>query len=551
MSNEETKLAIKHDEIKDEKLIDYIQTYKKVFPSYLARYISGMLGYKYSEEQIIGNDGKEVMVKTFFKDLEEAVAEKEVFYLRIELYELFSKMIDFENTNIGVVFKLEIDKEQQKLLEKMENLKRKVQLFVSYYNLPDIEWIRDAKNIEMFNYEDEDISVEEIIEGYNSFKKYNKEIDIRDIHEWDIAFDFFVKNRCKITDSNKLKHFIKIQKWIEEAKYDHIKPTVLINILDIENFSEDDIKEISEIGKKYEICLKTESIAEINDNIIKKLNARCVEINKAENIVSQKLPIEKYKKIRSILEQVVEGIDCQSSEEQKFKVVYTRLAHMLTYDDEAAEDGTQYAEENTYKSRNLENGLLLGKCICVGYAEILKQALSLVEIKSHVITNGEHTWNVIQINGEWYNADLTWDYEYIRNNLPPRFCLKNDKDFINKCETEEGHKLYGKPVYKCEMPSMEIYPELKKNIIQYKIKKMVKYIKSNVFKLPKAILKIFSRQKPMLPQTEAPKEDNTGKEDFRASLTKDVPNQQEQAESRGERKEGSEIEGKKDNFEGR
>lgn len=554
MSN--VKLAIKYDEIKDEKLIDFIKTYKKVFSSYLSRYISEMLGYQYIDEQITYMDGTEVTVKEFLKDLQENISEGEVLYIRMELLELLDSMIDYENTNIGVTFKLEIDKEQQELLKKLENSKKKMYLEISPYESPDIEWLRDEKNIEISNIENDNTTVEEVIKRYNLFKKYNEEDHLFDYREWKIAFEFLVKKRCMITNSAEITQFIKLKKWLANREFKLENAKVLIDIVDIQNFTEEDIKQVFEIGKKDAICLRADTIAEINDNIIEDLNVSYVEINKPENILSQKLSTEKYKKIRSILEQLVEGIDIASSEEQRFKKVYTKLAHMLTYDDEAAQDGTTYAEENAYKSRNLENGLLLGKCVCVGYAEILKQALSLAGIESHVILNGKHSWNVVKINGAWYNTDLTWDYEDIRNNLPPRFCLKSDEDFINECEDEEekeDHEPDVKSIYKCEMPSMEIYPELKKNIIPYKIKKMAETIKSVAFKLlegPKAIIKNFSRKKTMLPEADAEKEDNTSKEDFRASLTKDVPNQEEQKDFTG-RKQELQIKKQKDNFEGR
>ena len=73
-------------------------------------------------------------------------------------------------------------------------------------------------------------------------------------------------------------------------------------------------------------------------------------------------------------------------------------------------------------SRNLRNGLIEGTAVCSGYSEILRNALSLVGIKSKMVTGrcfndpdfGErHVWNAVELedNGtkKWYYTDLTWD----------------------------------------------------------------------------------------------------------------------------------------------
>ncbi len=55
--------------------------------------------------------------------------------------------------------------------------------------------------------------------------------------------------------------------------------------------------------------------------------------------------------------------------------------------------------------------LVLGKCVCQGYAEAAKAILDRLGI-TNILTLSEkanHIWNTILIDGKWYNMDITWD----------------------------------------------------------------------------------------------------------------------------------------------
>lgn len=54
-----------------------------------------------------------------------------------------------------------------------------------------------------------------------------------------------------------------------------------------------------------------------------------------------------------------------------------------------------------------------------------------------------HAWVKTKLNGKWYNADPTWDADYIRNGLEPTHALKTDEE----CKLE--NKLYN-PGPKCD-----------------------------------------------------------------------------------------------------
>lgn len=133
-----------------------------------------------------------------------------------------------------------------------------------------------------------------------------------------------------------------------------------------------------------------------------------------------------YIYIRDTLDRVVRGINPTDSDIDKFTTIYTRLADSISYDYDAIshDDLTSalYYSRRMNECRNLKEGIIEGKTVCAGYADILRNALSLVGIRSRLVTgnckSGDnstgHAWNQIEIkdehgNGKWYNTDLTWD----------------------------------------------------------------------------------------------------------------------------------------------
>lgn len=132
---------------------------------------------------------------------------------------------------------------------------------------------------------------------------------------------------------------------------------------------------------------------------------------------------------------------------------------------------------------NLEGGLVQGFSVCEGYAKILHEALNMVGIDSKIILgysthscddndhpwnqiedNG-HAWNQVKINGTWYNTDLTWDTNYLRNFSFPDFCLRSDIDFIShfplfnteRCRNNYSNRKiikYLKPIYTKELDEL-------------------------------------------------------------------------------------------------
>lgn len=73
-------------------------------------------------------------------------------------------------------------------------------------------------------------------------------------------------------------------------------------------------------------------------------------------------------------------------------------------------DHTAYDETHELPNRNSPYGLLVeGKVVCMGYANTFQLFMDLLDIPCVTVTGDGHAWNLVQLDGEWYGVDVTWD----------------------------------------------------------------------------------------------------------------------------------------------
>lgn len=106
----------------------------------------------------------------------------------------------------------------------------------------------------------------------------------------------------------------------------------------------------------------------------------------------------------------------------------------------------EYAEnyENIQSAGTTErslNGILYGKLVCAGFAQVYKEMLDRVGIKNYYQNQKDvHAFNIIEIDGKKYGVDVTWDNNNKNNNNGRcsfgRF--GHDPEFY----TRYGHQLY-------------------------------------------------------------------------------------------------------------
>lgn len=108
-----------------------------------------------------------------------------------------------------------------------------------------------------------------------------------------------------------------------------------------------------------------------------------------------------------------------------------------------------YLIKNYNYDENYENyldyeGYLDGTMVCQGYCMAAFLLLAEMDIPVRIVTGSakdyeaaaDHAWNVVKVDGEWYNMDVTWDDKGGRKGPDYTFFLKSDAAFYK--HTREG-----------------------------------------------------------------------------------------------------------------
>lgn len=256
---------------------------------------------------------------------------------------------------------------------------------------------------------------------------------------------------------------------IEEAKKtDENAKKLKIGWIKIKDISGISLEQLDEIGKRYP-----------------DVGIRMVDNNLDEEQLKP-YKVEEIAKCKEIIEELLSGViiepeGTEDREKHIFGQVIMKLARHMKYDHEHTEksddiksrikqikEKLKAAEmEEEVKNlnlqldeivrqgekidfatpRNLIGGLINGKCVCAGYAEIVRNAFACLGIEAKIISGfrkGEdgigHAWNQIKLDGVWYNMDLTWDRDALVKGKEPRNLLKSGEDF----NVHGGHDKYSR-----------------------------------------------------------------------------------------------------------
>ena len=105
------------------------------------------------------------------------------------------------------------------------------------------------------------------------------------------------------------------------------------------------------------------------------------------------------------LDQLVDQANtlCQTDLEKVF-YVHEWLVQNIAYDREHLSDEVQ-------DDHNLRGALLEGTAVCDGYAKTYALTLRKLGITGVLVTSKDigHAWNMVELDGNWYQVDCTWD----------------------------------------------------------------------------------------------------------------------------------------------
>lgn len=120
------------------------------------------------------------------------------------------------------------------------------------------------------------------------------------------------------------------------------------------------------------------------------------------------------------------------SDDEKIKAVYDYITRTVDYD---------YKGINDNSSHSAYAALYRKKAVCQGYSTLMYRLLRECGISNRIITgksqNQAHAWNIVPVNGCWYNLDATWDSNFDGNDQKYIYFLKGSSDFADHTRDPE------------------------------------------------------------------------------------------------------------------
>lgn len=103
----------------------------------------------------------------------------------------------------------------------------------------------------------------------------------------------------------------------------------------------------------------------------------------------------------AILDELVKGAKTFNSQLDQERYLHDAICQMNTYDPE------NHLNQSSYSA------LASGSSVCAGYSRAFQAACQKLGITCYYVTGtsrgSTHAWNVVMIDGKFYNVDLTWD----------------------------------------------------------------------------------------------------------------------------------------------
>ena len=348
---------------------------------------------------------------------------------------------DIENLSISGI---DLSQETSNIFEKFKSLRY---LNLRKCNITNPQIISKTNPETFVKLEQNKIAPEYYFDAISLIKKSNGRINFDD------------KNLEKITEIYRLRQ-VELRDFLQFG-----------SIIDFENISDltitarsEDLpilKEVSDI--RLPVTLVIKNVNELSlDKLQESKYISTIQISDGRNTEKpQSSPYsrQEYTKVREEIDKIISQVKLPEEndpdrEKKIFSQVYKILGKKIEYDNYAISKEGKKDDRLQTTCRNLLGGLLENKCVCAGYADILRNVLACTGIYSEFIgaspdfENGVpynlkdpsgHAWNLVKLDGKKYWTDLTWDANNIKSDrYPLEYCLKSTKEF--------GHNTFKKRI---------------------------------------------------------------------------------------------------------
>lgn len=152
---------------------------------------------------------------------------------------------------------------------------------------------------------------------------------------------------------------------------------------------------------------------------------------------------EEIIEINKIVDKVIEeNINNSTPSKEKIRIVHDYIIDNTEYDKLKYEN----KEDTTYKSNTAYGVLIEGYGTCNGYADAMAIFLDKMNIINYKISNNEHIWNLVYLDGTWFHLDLTWDDPISDMNINRDTYFLITTDTLEKLN--DGTHNFDKEIYK-------------------------------------------------------------------------------------------------------
>ena len=139
--------------------------------------------------------------------------------------------------------------------------------------------------------------------------------------------------------------------------------------------------------------------------------------------VSYLSSLEQEEKVDEEVSNLLKSLDLSNKTDyQKVKAIYDYICSNVTYDHDNLNDESYSLKYTAYAA------LINKTAVCQGYSSLFYRLALDAGVDTRVISGeagGPHAWNIVKLNGKYYNLDSTWD----AGRSTYAYFLKNTNDF--------------------------------------------------------------------------------------------------------------------------
>lgn len=171
-------------------------------------------------------------------------------------------------------------------------------------------------------------------------------------------------------------------------------------------------------GKNYDNCYNDMNAISEDENLLSLLNNfvhpynsfNSITFNYDDNVIQIKIEHtysdKDIEEINKVVDDVInETLTNNMATKSKIKAIHDYIINNTDYDTLKTND----VNDNTYNSNTAYGVLIEGYGICSGYSDAMAIFLDKLNIINYKISNDQHIWNLVFLDGEWLHLDLTWD----------------------------------------------------------------------------------------------------------------------------------------------